>query len=231
MVIIILGSPGSGKGTQAELISSVFNLHYFETSKILEDRFKKVGDNDYIEADGEKFYTKDEKNHWMTGLLVSPPFVTRLVIEEIDGLHEQGKGICFSGSPRTLYEGEKVVPHLKKLYGTENIKVVFLQVTPEDTIYRNSNRRICSLMRHPILYSKDTENLEFCPIDGSKLLKREGLDDPETIKVRIKEFEERTMPLIELFEREGLSVNRIDGSRPPADVFEEIMKALKDGED
>ena len=86
-------------------------------------------------------------------------------------------------------------------------------------------------MRHPILYSDETKGLKFCPIDGSELIKREGLDDIESIKVRIKEFEERTLPLIDFFEEEGLSVNEINGSNSPAQVFEEIMKFLKDDKD
>ena len=78
-------------------------------------------------------------------------------------------------------------------------------------------------MRHPILYSKETEKLKRCPLDGSKLLKRKGLDDPEVIKVRLKEYQERTFPLIEYFEKEGLEVQKINGSPPPADVFKNIL--------
>ncbi len=226
MIIIILGSPGSGKGTQAELISGSFNLRYFETSKLLEDRFQNASVDDFIEVDGQKFYSKKEKENWSNGLLVSPPFVTQLVISEIHNLYQQKKEICFSGSPRTLYEGERVIPLLKELYGVAQIKVIFLEVTQEETIYRNSNRRLCELVRHPILYSEETKNLNFCPIDGSRLLKREGLDDPETIKVRIKEFEKRTLPLLAFMEKEGLSVIKINGSQPPAVVFAEIRKVI-----
>ncbi len=228
MIVIILGPPGSGKGTQAELISSVFNLHCFETSKILEQKFKNADEDDFIEADDKKFYIKDEKKLWETGFLCSPPFVTQLVIERIKELNDEGKSIIFSGSPRTLYEGEKITPVLKELYGTDDIKVIFLNISAEETIQRNSNRRICKLMRHSILYSEETKHLKFCPIDGSELLKREGLDDVESIKVRIKEFKERTMPLFDFFKREDLSVNEISGSNSPVEVFEEIMKVLKD---
>lgn len=231
MIVIILGPPGSGKGTQAELISSVFNLHCFETSKILEQRFRDAKDDEFVEADGEKFYLKDEKKLWETGFLCSPPFVAQLVIEKIKDLHAEGKGIIFSGSPRTLYEGEKITPYIKDLYGVDDTKVIFLNVSADETIYRNSHRRICKLMRHSILFSDETKDLEFCPIDGSELMKREGLDDAESIKVRINEFEERTMPLFDFFKREGLSVSEINGSNSPVEVFEEIMKVLKDDKD
>ena len=225
-IIILLGSPGSGKGTQSDLLSSSMNLFYFETSKILEDRFNFSSEDDFIEVNQEKFYTRDEKKLWETGSLCSPQFVTELVQEKIKDLHKQGKGIIFSGSPRTIYEGEKIIPLIKDLYGAENIDVVLLEISPEETIYRNSHRKICKLMRHSILYSEETKDLNFCPIDGSELMKREGLDDPETIKVRIKEFQERTMPLVDLFERHGLKVNLINGSKSPAEVFNETLKAI-----
>ena len=88
-----------------------------------------------------------------------------------------------TGSPRTLYEGKRIIPLLKKLYGTKNIKIILIKVSAEESIFRNSHRRICELMRHPILYTKETIKLTRCPLDGSKLIRRKGLDDPETIKV------------------------------------------------
>ncbi len=224
----MLGPPGSGKGTQAELISNTFNLYPFDTSKIVEEKFENAGKDDFIEADGEKFYLRDEKKNWESGFLFSPPFTAQVVVEKIKKLHAEGRGMVFSGSPRSIYEGEKVIPCLKELYGIEEIKVIYLNISPEETIYRNSNRRICKLMRHSILYSEETKNLKFCPIDGSELQKRKGLDDVETIKVRIKEFEERTKPLLDFFKKQGLSVNEINGSLSPVEVFEEIKKVLKD---
>ena len=61
-------------------------------------------------------------------------------------------------------------------------------------------------MRHSILFNKETENLTICPLDGSKLVKREGLDDPETIKVRLKQYKERTFPMVEYFEKNRFKI-------------------------
>jgi len=56
-------------------------------------------------------------------------------------------------------------------------------------------------MRHSILFNDETKDLTICPLDGSKLVKREGLDDPKTIKVRLKEYAERTYPIFDYFEK------------------------------
>ncbi|GAG27647.1 unnamed protein product, partial [marine sediment metagenome] len=80
---------------------------------------------------------------------------------------------------------------------------------------------------HPILYNKETENLKICPLDGSKLIRRKGLDDPEVIKVRLKEYKERTFPLIELFGKQGIEVNKINGEQSVSDVHKDILKAIK----
>ena len=83
-------------------------------------------------------------------------------------------------------------------------------------------------MRHPILSTKkEFLNLKYCPLDGSKLIKRKGLDDPEVIRVRIKEYKERTYPLIDYLKKEGLKIIKIDGTPSPAVVFNKILKHLK----
>lgn len=222
-----MGPPGSGKGTQAELLSNKFNLYYFETSKIGEKRINESRKGEYIMVDGKKYFFEDEKKRWKAGKLWSFPFITALVQEEIKKLAEEDKEIVFAGSPRSIYEGKKVIPLLKKLYGVKNIKIVFIEVSPEQTIWRNSHRRICELMRHPILFAKETVKLKRCPLDGSKLVRRKGLDNPETIKVRLKEYKERTFPLINYFKEQCLKVKEINGEQSVQAVFEDILKSLK----
>jgi adenylate kinase len=226
-VIIIIGPPGSGKGTQATLLSEKLDLVYLETSRIGEERIKKAKRGEYIFFEGQKFYFEKEKKLWEEGKLWDPPFITFLVMEEIKNIYAMKKGIIFAGSPRTLYEAERILPLLKKLYGKESIKVIVLEISEKQSIYRNSRRRICQLMRHPILYNKQTKNLKICPLDGSKLIKRGKLDWPETIKIRLKEYKERTLPVIDYFKKEKIEVKKIDGSLSPDKVFHSILKALK----
>jgi adenylate kinase len=225
-VIILMGPPGAGKGIQAELLAEKLNLFHLETSKILEERFREKTKGEIL-IEGEKYSFSKEKKIWEEGKLCSPPFVTYLIIEKIKELKKVGKNLVLSGSPRTLYEAERVIPVLEKLYGKKNIRCFFLEISPEETIFRNSHRRICELMRHPILYLKENEKLKRCPLDGSKLIKRGKLDKPETIKVRLKEYKERTLPVIDYFKKRKIKVDKINGSPPPAIVFKEILKKLK----
>jgi adenylate kinase len=226
-VIIIIGPPGAGKGTQAYLLARELEMYHFETSKILEEKFAKSKRGEVVKVGKEKYDIKKEHKIWVQGKLCSPPFVAYLVSEKIQKLFKQDQSIIFSGSPRTLYEGKKIIPLLKELYKKKNIKVIFLDISPRETLYRNFHRRICQLVRHPILYLNETKNLKRCPLDGSKLLKRKGLDDPKTIKTRLKEYKERTLPLINYFKKEGLEVVKISGSPPPVQVFKNILKVLK----
>ncbi len=232
-VIILFGPPGAGKGTQSELLSGKLGLYLFETSKILEREFKKAEDLEEnsperrIEFDGQKFDILNEKELWKSGLLCSPPYVTYLCIREFKRLAADGDNLIISGSPRTVYEAEKEMPILEELYGKKNIKIAMIEISAEVTIFRNTHRKICELMRHSILFNKETEKLKICPLDGSKLVKRKNLDDLKTIKVRLEQYKERTLPLFEYFKNNGFKVEMVNGEKSVAEVHEEILKIVQ----
>jgi adenylate kinase len=225
-VIIILGAPGSGKGTQSALLADKLSFYHIETSKLLEEAFKEAKPGEFVKAEGQDYFLADEKKSWENGLLCSIPFVFYLVKKRVEELHKEGENLILSASPRTVQEAERFVPLLKNLYGAQNIRVLVLNIKPEETIFRNSHRRICELMRHPMVYSKDSINLKYCPLDGSKLLKRKRLDDPKSILVRLQEYKNRTLPLVEYFKNEKISVKTLNGSLSPSEVFNNILKAL-----
>lgn len=225
-VIIVLGPPGSGKGTQAELLAEKLDLYHLETSEIIVKNLLNVKKDDFVVVKGKKYFLFAEKKLRESGELMSPPLITFWIKNKIKELAKEGKGIAISGSPRTLYEGKEVTPFIKKLYGPKNIKVISIKLSAKESIWRNSHRRTCELMRHTILYTKETIKLTKCPFDGSKLVFRKD-DTPAVIKMRLKEYKERTFPLIELFKKQGLKVKKINGEQPVADVFKDILKAIK----
>lgn len=225
-VLILFGPPGAGKGVQAVLLSEKLNLYHLETSKLLERQIMKASKGAFIKLGEKKYFLAKEKRLWKTGKLFSPELVSFFLKNKIRELAKLRKSLLIEGTPRSITDAKEIIPLLKKLYGLKNIKIIFLEINPNETLWRNSRRRICQLMRHSILYSSETKNLKYCPLDGSKLLRRKGLDDPKTIKIRIEEYNEKTLPLLNYFKKEKLEVKKIDGSPAPAKVFDSILKAL-----
>ena len=138
--VIIFGLPGAGKGTQAQLLSDKFGFYNFETSKIIGNKIAEAKQEDFVEVDGEKYFYKKEKEIADGGKLWDPPFVVYLTKKKIEELAGDNQGIVFSASPRTVYEVEHMMPLLEKLYGKENIRIILIEINPETTIFRNSNR-------------------------------------------------------------------------------------------
>lgn len=225
--IMLFGPPGAGKGTQAELLAEKTGYYHFESSKAIEACFKNESPDKVFKIEGKNYKVADEKRRWETGELASPPFVVFLMEERIKELAKEGKSIIFSGSPRTVYEAEKEIPLLKKLYGAENLRFIMLEITAETTIFRNSHRRICDLVRHSILFSPETEKLTKCPLDGSDLVRRKLLDDPETIKNRLQVFKNETFPVVEIIEKQGVPMHKINGERTVSDVHKDVVNCIK----
>lgn len=232
-VIILFGPPGAGKGTQSELLSEKMGLYLFETSKMLEKEFKIVeqmaenATDRFVKIDGEVFDVLNEREIWKRGELCSPPWVTYLTMKELKRLHDDGDNIILSGSPRTVYEAEREMPLLVELFGKENIHIVLIEISAEVTVFRNTHRKICDLMRHSILFNDETKVLTICPLDGSALTNRKNLDDPETIKTRLVQYKERTLPLFNYFKDNGFKVQRINGEGSVADTHNKILKIIQ----
>jgi len=224
-VIIILGPPGSGKGTQSTLLAKELDLYHLETSEIIKKKLAGVKKEDFVVIKNKKYFLLEEKKTRELGGLMSPPLIVFWVKDKIKELAREGKGIVFSGSPKTIYEGEEITPLLKKFFGTLNIKVVLIKQKIETSIWRNSRRRICQLMRHSILYTKETAMLKKCPIDGSKLIYRED-SKPKVIKAKFKEYQQRTLPLVDYFKKQGFELKEVNGEQAVVDVFKEILRKL-----
>ncbi len=226
-IIILIGPPGSGKGTLAELLAEKLNLYYLESAKIIEVEIMQAKKGDFAIINKKKYFLTREKDFWKKGILNTPEVVTFWFQRKIKEAAGMDKGLVVTGFMRTGYEAERIIPLLKEIYGLKNIKVVLIMLSPKESIFRNSHRRICELIRHPILYSRETKNLKHCPLDGSKLIKRKGLDDPETIKTRLKEYEGRTFPVLRYLKKKGLRIKKVNGEQPVVNVFNDVLKAIK----
>ncbi len=226
-IVILFGQPGAGKGTQAELLADKLNLYYLESAKVIESNIIQAGKDDFETVNGKKYSLTKEKELWKKGILNTPEVVTAWFQKKIRELAAENKSLVMTGFGRTIYEAEIIIPLLKKLYGVKNIRVVLITLSSKESIFRNSHRRICELMRHPILYSKETVKLKYCILDGSKLIKRKGLDNPETIKVRLKQYEQRTFPVLRYLDKEGIVIKKVNGEQSVSEVFNDILKIVK----
>lgn len=217
LVIILIGPPGSGKGTQAELLAEKFGLFHLESSKVIEEKIKKAEPDDAV--------LQREKKLWESGKLNTPELVLEWIREKAKDVSSEGHGIVFSGSPRTIYEAEGETPVLEELYGKENVKVFNIEISEEESITRNSKRRICKDSRHPIPNFPEFDGITKCPKDGSEIITR-ALDNPETIKVRYQEYINRTLPIIDFLKKRDYKIMEISGEQPIDKVFEDILKEI-----
>ena len=217
--VFLIGPPGSGKGTQADLLAQRFDLVHIQTSKLGEE---KINDQELVKNDPE---IAEVKRLYDKGELFPPPWIVKIVLEKVKELAEQDKGIVFSGSPRTIYEGENELPYFENLYGRENIKIINLKIGEEESIGRNSNRRICKASGHPIPNFESTKNITSCPQDGSEIITR-SLDTPETIKTRNEVYRRRTEPILVFFKNKEYNVVDINGEQPIDKVYRDILQEI-----
>lgn len=193
IVIFVMGRPGSGKDTQADFLAKHFNLRRIITSDLIQEKFLNFPDD---------LVVKQEKKLFDSGILNTPSWIIEIVKERITELKNNnfdgGFGIIFSGSPRTFYEAETLVPFLEELFGAENMKAIYLDITDEEGIKRILRRAA-----------------------------RELDKDPEKLKVRMKEYEERTKPVIDFFSHKNILVT-IKGMPSPENIFDDILVQLKD---
>jgi len=214
-IVLVMGTLGSGKGTQSDKLAETFGLYHFDTGPFLKELF----------ASNDPGITK-EKAEYESGKWVSPEFVTKNVLEKIPDILANHNGLVFSGSPRTLYEVEQELPVFEQLVGKNNILVFYLDLSETESIKRSTGRLICEKNNHPIPnlpeFQKIREN-GTCPEDGSKLIRKE-LDDPIILKSRLSEHNSRTLPVLKYLKDRGYKIIEINGEQPIEKVFEDIVK-------
>ena len=216
-VIIFIGPPGSGKDTQANLLVEEFGMVQMPSSQIIRKAFADHPEDPVVQK---------EKILFDAGKWNSPDFVARLLLEFIRAQAAAGKGLIFSGSPRTVTEAEIESAELAKLYGLENVTVLHLNLDKEIALGRNVTRRMCRANSHPVPGTPEFSHLKVCPKDGSELYTR-AIDNAETFEVRWNEHVTRTEPGAEFLKKAGLAVHEIDGSKTIQGIHQEIIGILE----
>lgn len=210
MNIILLGAPGSGKGTQAEFIEKYLSVRSISTGNIIRSELKsgtKLG----LEA----------KSYIEKGLLLPDEVVINMVKEAVTK-PEYKNGFILDGFPRTIAQAEAL--------GRLNVnidKVIDIEVDDQSIINRLSGRRVCENCGASYhLENKKPEKPGICDKCHSTLIQRKD-DQVETIKERLKIYHEQTEPLKEYYKREGKLVE-IEGNKSVEETESLVLKSLEE---
>ncbi len=209
---MLLGAPGSGKGTQAELITRQFGIPVTSPGAILR-REKDLGTPLGLEASE---YTKQ-------GGLVPDKLIVQL-IEDWLRLHG-GYGFVFDGFPRTLPQAESLQEILRK-HRTPLDIAIWLEVSEETVRDRIGSRLQC----RGCGFTTSVSSAHFaerpvCPFCDGPLVRRND-DEPEVLQKRLQEFNAKTQPLADFYGRISI-LNKIDGNRPREEVFADISRLIE----
>lgn len=213
MYVVLLGPPGSGKGTQGHILAEYLNINHLSTG----DLFREI-----LEDPSHPLYDKVQVVN--EGKLVSDE-VVNLVVENAISKDEFKNGIIFDGYPRTIAQAEALDNMLDKM--DKNLSFVLdFDTKKEVLIYRISGRRVCPNCKR-VFHIK--QNIEKCPDCDIPLIQRDD-DTEETLSKRLLEYKEKTDPLHEFYRNSGtdyVSLVIDDASKTPGEVQEEIIKKLK----
>ncbi len=206
MNIVLLGAPGSGKGTQATRISSRYDVKHISTGDIFRENIKN-GTPLGVTAKG---YI--DQGH------LCPDELTVAMVKERISRDDCAKGVLFDGFPRTIFQAQE----LDKFAKIDC--VINLNVPSEKLIRRIVGRRSC-LACGGTFHTDFIGETKTCPTCGQELYQRKD-DNEETVKERIAVYEEQTKPLVNYYEEKGVLVN-IDGDNDIEKIFTDIVKGIE----
>jgi adenylate kinase len=210
--LVLLGPPGSGKGTQGERLNEELRLPYYATGDILRGAVRE-----------ETELGKSAKEYMDRGDLVPDEVIVGVIAERIDS-EEARDGFVLDGFPRTTPQAEALDAKLGKL-GRAVSAVLLIDVSDEEVLRRLGGRRTCEAAGHVYHVEFNPPRVEgVCDVDGSPLVIRDD-DKPEVIRKRLATYHEKTEPLVSYYEGVGV-LNRVDGERQPDAVTEELRGIL-----
>jgi adenylate kinase len=210
--LVLLGPPGSGKGTQGERLQEDLQLPYYATGDILRAAVRDQTDLGQI---AEEYMDR--------GDLVPDVVIVGAIAERIDSA-DAADGFILDGFPRTVPQAEALDEKLTEL-GRRLTGVLLIDAPDEEVMRRLAGRRTCVEAGHVFhLESNPPKREGICDVDGSELIVRDD-DRPEVIRHRLETYHEKTEPVIEYFDHQSL-LRRIDGDASPDEVAADIARTL-----
>ncbi|MCS7207745.1 MAG: adenylate kinase [Dehalococcoidia bacterium] len=210
-VIVLLGPPGAGKGTQASLLAQRLGLVHIATGDLLREH-QRQGTPLGLQA----------RSYMEKGLLVPDEVVIGMLLERLGRPDCQERGCVLDGFPRTLPQAQALDTALRP-HGVE--RVVLVKVSEGELVRRLGGRWICKVCQRPYhLVSNPPKIAGRCDVDGGELFQRED-DRPEAVRQRFQVYQEQTAPLVAYYRGQGKLVE-VNGEGSLEAVHRAIVDAL-----
>ena len=206
MKLILLGPPGAGKGTQAEILSRDLNIPTISTGNILRAAVK-AGTPIGLKA----------MSYMDAGKLVPDEVIIGIIQERLAEADCAG-GFILDGVPRTIAQAEALEAH-----GIQFDHVISLEISDEAIVKRMDGRRVCTQCGTPFhVESKPPKTAGVCDLCGGELVERDD-DKPETVRARLVVYHDETEPLKQFYQERG-KLNVVPGDMG---TIEDTTRAIK----
>jgi adenylate kinase len=210
--LVLLGPPGSGKGTQGERLHEDLRLPYYATGDILRAAVRD-----------ETELGRTAKEYMDRGDLVPDEVIVGVIAERIDS-PEAADGFILDGFPRTEPQAEALASRLAEL-GRGLTGVLLIDVDDDEVVRRLGGRRTCEENGHVFHVEFNPPRQEgVCDLDGSPLTIRDD-DKPDVIRHRLEQYHSKTEPLVGYYDGQSL-LRRIDGATSPDEVGAEVERTV-----
>lgn len=214
MNVILLGGPGSGKGTQAEAIQTALGLTHIASGDLFRYNLKNRTELGIL---AEKYMNRGE---------LVPDEITIAMVRQRMQQSDVTSGVLFDGFPRTLPQALALDELLEELNQSVDA-VVYLDVPDEEILSRLTGRLICRECQTP--FHKSFNPFKTCPYNkcqGEYLYQRDD-DKPETVKARLETFHNQTSPLIDYYSDQG-TLRNIPGTGQINEVSQAVISSLRE---
>lgn len=209
--LVLLGPPGSGKGTQGERLQEDLELPYYATGDILR---AAVREDDELGRKAKEFMDR--------GDLVPDEVIVAVIVERI-GRPVADDGFILDGFPRTRVQAEALDSELERV-GRRLTATIFIDVSDEEVLRRLGGRRTCPNGHIFHVEFDPPEREGVCDVCGEPLAIRDD-DKPEVIRKRLDNYHRDTEPLVGYYDERGL-LHRIEGAAAPDQVYASIRATL-----
>jgi adenylate kinase len=209
MILVLLGPPGAGKGTQAEPVAQRLGIPKIATGDVLRAAVREGTD---MGKAAQRFMDRGE---------LVPDDVILGIMKETLRRPEMARGVILDGVVRTVPQAEGLERVLREL--DREVDAVLLFEVPDDEIVRRlSSRMICDRCQTPYTGREVGTPCDKC---GGRLVRRKD-DEPDAVRRRLQVYRDQTAPVIDWYRRNGTPLVSVDAVGKPATVTERVLRAL-----